>query len=136
MKILVIALIALASFALSAQTAHAQVGLTVAQCEAKLGKADVNHGTAPHWSRHAFGREFTMSVFGDGDSVDGNDGKPIKHIAYISNDRYPLPIGKILAENFPNPNPEFVFHIRSWVSVESDGQRYNLVIDMDSDFSD
>jgi hypothetical protein len=119
MKITLISLIALSSFALSAQTAHAQVGLTVAQCEAKSGKAQSNHGVT-QWNRNGF----TMS------RQDGEDGEPIKHILYVGNSRYPLPIGQILNENFPEKDPSFVFHRRSWVS-EVSGEHYCLEIEMD-----
>ena len=63
MKLILISLIALSSFALS-QTAHAQVGLTLTQCEAKFGTANRNHGSTPHWNRNDFSRSFTMSVLG------------------------------------------------------------------------
>jgi hypothetical protein len=100
-------------------TAHAQLGLTLAQCEAKFGKAVYNHGGI-YWDRNGF----KMSV------EDGEVWAGIVSVSYTS--RHPLPFKQLWNEN--SPGGEFVvvpgftpwvdrtysssptFHIHSWVS--------------------
>ena len=84
MKIILLSLIAFAGIA---NAAHAQIGLTLAQCEAKFGKVGYNHGGC-YWNRNGFKMEF-----GEGDT------EPFEHMSYSS--KHPLPIAQIWDENFP-----------------------------------
>jgi hypothetical protein len=68
-------------------TAHAQLGLTLAQCRAKFGKGTDGAGIAIFWDRHGL----KMSV--------DNSEDPVTHVSYTS--RHPLPMAQLWNENLP-----------------------------------